>query len=170
MNRFDNHTDSTEALLVRALREEAAQVEPKSDALQAIQRRTSGTSGARTRWSGTSGSRTPWLFGAMGSAVATAAVITSVVLIGAEKGAVGDLGEKIAAVPGVSEVYSVTGDWELVALVRVHAHEEIAEVVTGGIAKVPGVRGTHTMIAFQAFSNSDLERLWGIGFDDAEGM
>ncbi len=82
MKQFDNHTDRTEALLARALREEAAQVEPKSDALQAIQRRTSGTAGARTPWPGTPGSRTPWLFGAMGAAVATAAVITAVVVIG----------------------------------------------------------------------------------------
>jgi len=56
-----------------------------------------------------------------------------------------------------------------VALVRVRTHDEIADVVTGAIAKVPGVTGSHTMIAFRAYSSSDLEQLWGIGFDD-EGV
>ena len=55
------------------------------------------------------------------------------------------------------------------ALVRVRTHDEIADVVTGAIAKVPGVTGSHTMIAFRAYSSSDLEQLWGIGFDD-EGV
>jgi DNA-binding Lrp family transcriptional regulator len=55
-------------------------------------------------------------------------------------------------------------------MVRVRDHEEIADVVTGEIAKVPGVTSTHTMIAFRAYSSTDLERLWGIGFDEAEGV
>ena len=50
------------------------------------------------------------------------------------------------------------------------SHEEIADVVTSEIAKVPGVTGTHTMIAFRAYASEDLERLWGVGFDDAEGV
>ncbi|MBA3622411.1 MAG: Lrp/AsnC ligand binding domain-containing protein [Euzebyales bacterium] len=97
-------------------------------------------------------------------------MITAIVLLTVDVHAIPETAQAIADIDRVSEVYSVTGDWELVALVRVHAHEEIAEVVTGGIAKVLGVRGTHTMIAFQAFSNSDLDRLWGIGFEDAEGV
>jgi len=97
-------------------------------------------------------------------------VITAIVLLNVDVHAIPETAQAIADIDRVSEVYSVTGDWELVALVRVHAHEQVAEVVTGGIAKVPGVTGTHTMIAFQAFSSSDLDRLWGIGFEDAEGV
>jgi len=97
-------------------------------------------------------------------------VITAIVLLTVDVHAIPETAQAIADIDRVSEVYSVTGDWELVALVRVHAHEQVAEVVTGGIAKVPGVTGTHTMIAFQAFSSSDLDRLWGIGFEDAEGV
>jgi DNA-binding Lrp family transcriptional regulator len=97
-------------------------------------------------------------------------VITAIVLLHVDVHAIPETAQAIADIDRVSEVYSVTGDWELVALVRVHAHEQVAEVVTGGIAKVPGVTGTHTMIAFQAFSSSDLDRLWGIGFEDAEGV
>lgn len=97
-------------------------------------------------------------------------MITAIVLLHVDVHAIPETAQAIADIDRVSEVYSVTGDWELVALVRVHAHEQVAQVVTGGIAKVPGVTGTHTMIAFQAFSSSDLDRLWGIGFEDAEGV
>jgi DNA-binding Lrp family transcriptional regulator len=97
-------------------------------------------------------------------------VITAIVLLHVDVHAIPETAQAIADVDEVSEVYSVTGDWELVAMVRVRAHEEIADVVTGRIAKVPGVTGTHTMIAFRAYSTSDLERLWGIGFDTAEGV
>jgi DNA-binding Lrp family transcriptional regulator len=97
-------------------------------------------------------------------------VITAIVLLHVDVAAIPETAEAIAGVPAVSEVYSVTGDWELVALVRVRSHDEIADVVTGQIAKVPGVTATHTMIAFRAYSSGDLERLWGVGFEDAEGM
>ncbi len=97
-------------------------------------------------------------------------MITAIVLLRVDVHAIPETAQAIADLDSVSEVYSVTGDWELVALVRVHSHEEIADVVTGAIAKVPGVTGTHTMIAFRAYSTRDLERLWGIGFEDAEGI
>jgi DNA-binding Lrp family transcriptional regulator len=97
-------------------------------------------------------------------------VITAIVLLHVDVHAIPETAQAIADLDSVSEVYSVTGDWELVALVRVRSHEQIADVVTGGIAKVPGVTGTHTMVAFRAYSSSDLERLWGIGFEDAEGV
>ncbi len=97
-------------------------------------------------------------------------MITVIVLLHVDVAAIPETAQAIADLPAVSEVYSVTGDWELVALVRVRTHEEIADVVTGAIAKVPGVTGTHTMIAFRAYSTSDLERLWGVGFDAGEGV
>ena len=97
-------------------------------------------------------------------------MITAIVLLHVDVAAIPETAQAIADLDLVSEVYSVTGDWELVAMVRVASHEQIAEVVTGAIAKVPGVTGSHTMIAFQAFSSSDLDRLWGIGFSDAEGI
>lgn len=97
-------------------------------------------------------------------------MITAIVLLHVDVAAIPETAQAIAEIDLVSEVYSVTGDWELVALVRVSSHDQIAEVVTGRIAKVPGVTGSHTMIAFQAFSSSDLDRMWGIGFCDAEGV
>lgn len=97
-------------------------------------------------------------------------MITAIVLLHVDVHAIPETAQAIADIASVSEVYSVTGDWELVALVRVRAHDEIADVVTGQVAKVPGVTATHTMVAFRAYSTGDLERLWGVGFADAEGV
>jgi len=87
-------------------------------------------------------------------------VITAVVLITADKGALPKLGEVLAAIPGVSEVYSVTGDMDFIALVRTKTHDDLAEIVTGRIAQTPGVARTHTHVAFRAYSKHDLETLF----------
>jgi DNA-binding Lrp family transcriptional regulator len=87
-------------------------------------------------------------------------VITAVVLISAEKGSLPTLGEELAAIPGVSEVYSVTGEVDFIALVRSRSHEDLAEIVTGRIAQTPGVARTHTHVAFRAHSKHDLETLF----------
>ena len=97
-------------------------------------------------------------------------MITAIVLLRCDVHAIPETAQEVANIAAVSEVYSVTGDWELVALVRVRAHDEIADVVTGEVAKVPGVTATHTMIAFRAYSSTDLERMWGVGFEEAEGV
>jgi DNA-binding Lrp family transcriptional regulator len=97
-------------------------------------------------------------------------VITAIVLLHVDVAAIPETAQAVADIEAVSEVYSVTGDWELVAMVRVRSHEEIADVVTGEIAKIPDITATHTMIAFRAYSSNDLERLWGVGFDEAEGV
>ncbi len=87
-------------------------------------------------------------------------MITAVVLITAERQRIPKLGEELAAVPGVSEVYSVTGDFDFIAMVRAREHEELAEIVTQRIAQVPGVARTQTHVAFKAFSKHDLETLF----------
>lgn len=87
-------------------------------------------------------------------------MITAVVLITAERRAIPKLGEELAAVPGVSEVYSVTGDFDFIAMVRAREHDELAEIVTQRIAQVPGVARTQTHVAFKAFSRHDLETLF----------
>lgn len=97
-------------------------------------------------------------------------MITAIVLLHVDVARIPETAQAIANTEAVSEVYSVTGDWELVAMVRVRTHEEIADVVTGTIAKVPGVTATHTMVAFRAYSSGDLERLWGVGFEAEEGV
>ena len=87
----------------------------------------------------------------------------AVVLIEAERDAMSALGGVLADVDGVREAYSVTGEWDFVAIVHVKRHEDLAEVVTGRIAQLPGVARTQTMVAFEAYSRHDLEALFSIG-------
>lgn len=92
-------------------------------------------------------------------------VLTAFVLIHAQPDRIADLASEIADVEGVSEVYSVTGDLDLVSVVRVREHEQLAEVVTRRIAQLEGIVHTTTMIAFQAYSRHDLDAMWGLGLD-----
>ena len=87
----------------------------------------------------------------------------AVVLIKATRSAISTLGDRLADVEGVSEAYSVTGEWDFVAIVRVPRHEMLAEVVTGELVKLPGVSRTQTMVAFEVFSRHDLEAMFSIG-------
>ncbi|MBK9181170.1 MAG: Lrp/AsnC ligand binding domain-containing protein [Acidimicrobiales bacterium] len=90
-------------------------------------------------------------------------MVAAFVLIRAEPRRVADLASELTEVPGVAEVYSVAGDDDLVVIVRVRRHDELAEVVTGRIAGLDGIVRTRTMIAFQAYSRHDLEAMWSIG-------
>ncbi|HEY8303270.1 MAG TPA: Lrp/AsnC ligand binding domain-containing protein [Solirubrobacteraceae bacterium] len=87
----------------------------------------------------------------------------AVVLIEAERDALSTLGGELADIEGVAEAYSVTGQWDFVAIVRVPDHEQLAEVVTDRIGALSGVARTQTMVAFAAFSKHDLEALFSIG-------
>jgi len=93
--------------------------------------------------------------------------VHAVVLVQCDIDEIGEAAQAIADVDGVSEVYSVAGEFDLVAIVRVSGHDELADVIPGGIAKVEGVVRTETLIAFQVYSRHDLERMFSIGFDDA---
>jgi DNA-binding Lrp family transcriptional regulator len=90
-------------------------------------------------------------------------VTHAVVLIEAERDALSTLGGALADIEGVAEAYSVTGEWDFVAVVRVPDHEQLASVVTGQITSLPGVVRTQTMVAFQAYSRHDLEALFSLG-------
>ena len=88
---------------------------------------------------------------------------TAVVLIEAERDALTTLGGTLAGLEGVAEAYSVTGEWDFVAIVRVPRHEQLAEVITGQLVKLPGVSRTQTMVAFEVFSEHDLQAMFSIG-------
>ncbi|AXT84703.1 AsnC family transcriptional regulator [Aeromicrobium sp. A1-2] len=90
-------------------------------------------------------------------------MITAIVFIQADVSRLSEVAEQIAAIPGVSEVYSVTGDLDLVAMVRVRENDDIARVVADQLNKVAGVVSTQTQIAFQTFSQHDLEDAFSIG-------
>ena len=93
-------------------------------------------------------------------------MITTIVLIRVEPSQIPTAANMLAGVEGVTEVYSVSGDWDLVAIVRVANHDDLASVIPGGIGKVDGVARTETLIAFQVYSKHDLERLFSIGFEE----
>jgi DNA-binding Lrp family transcriptional regulator len=95
-------------------------------------------------------------------------VITAIVMIDAATDSIGEVAQTIADLDGVSEVYSVAGDTDLIAVVRVREFEQVAEVIAGRINKVPGVIDTDTHIAFRAYSRHDLEAAFSIGFDTAD--
>ena len=88
---------------------------------------------------------------------------TAVVLVEAERTALPTLGGTLAEVEGVSEAWSVTGEWDFVAIVRVGDHDQLAGVVTGQIGQLEGVTRTRTMVAFEVFSRHDLEALFSLG-------
>jgi DNA-binding Lrp family transcriptional regulator len=95
-------------------------------------------------------------------------VITAIVFVQADVAQIPEVAEQIAALEAVSEVYSVTGEIDLIAMVRVRHHEQIAEVVADRLNKVPGVLATETHIAFRTFSTHDLEAAFALGVDDPD--
>ena len=92
--------------------------------------------------------------------------VHAIVLIQCEIDAVAEAAAVLADIDGVSEVHSVAGEFDLVAIVRVPHHADLGRVIPGGIAKVAGVERTQTLISFQVYSRHDLERLFSIGFDE----
>ena len=94
-------------------------------------------------------------------------MISAIVLISAEVDRIPEVAAAIADLTGVSEVYSVTGDVDLIAIVRVRHHEELADVIADQLNKVSGVLSTQTHIAFRTYSKHDLEAAFSLGLDDA---
>jgi len=92
-------------------------------------------------------------------------VITAIVLIQAAAETIPDTAQAIADITGVTEVYSCAGDVDLIALVKVARHEELAELVPGHISKVPGVLNTDTHISFRSYSKRDTEAAFSVGLD-----
>lgn len=95
-------------------------------------------------------------------------MVTAIVLIKAEVQRIPEIAEEIAQIPAVSEVYSVTGEFDLVAMVRVRAHEELADVIPGGLNRVSGVTHTETHIAFRTYSRHDLDAAFALGFAESD--
>ena len=87
----------------------------------------------------------------------------AIVLIQADRGALATLGSELADLDGVAEAYSVTGEWDFVAILRLRDPEQLAEVVAGRISQLAGVARTNTMVAFEAYSRHDLEALFSVG-------
>jgi DNA-binding Lrp family transcriptional regulator len=90
-------------------------------------------------------------------------VTHAIVLIQADRTALATLGGELADIEGVAEAYSVTGEWDFVAVLRLRQHQQLAQVVTGQISQLSGVLRTQTMVAFEVYSRHDLEALFSVG-------
>ena len=87
----------------------------------------------------------------------------AIVLIAADRSALTTLGGELADIDGVAEAYSVTGEWDFVAILRLREPDQLADVVTNRISQLAGVARTQTMVAFEVFSRHDLEALFSVG-------
>jgi DNA-binding Lrp family transcriptional regulator len=96
-----------------------------------------------------------------------AAVITAIVLVKAQVDRIPEVAEAIAALDSVSEVYSVTGEFDLIAMVRVRQHDDLADVIPGRINKIEGILSTETHVAFRTYSQHDLEAAFALGVAEA---
>lgn len=88
-------------------------------------------------------------------------MVTAILLVESDRNALSTLGERIAAIDGVTEVYSVTGQWDFVAMIRIPRHEQLADVLAGPVADLEGVTRSQTMVAFAAISRADLDEVFG---------
>jgi len=93
-------------------------------------------------------------------------MVTAIVLIKAKQGCIPELAEKLSREAGVAEVYSVAGDYDLVAIARVPEHDDLADLVAGRLQQHAGITATQTLIAFRAYSQKDLSAMWDIGFEE----
>lgn len=92
-------------------------------------------------------------------------MITTIVLVNAEPRLIPKCAAALAGIDGVTDVYSVSGEWDLVVIVKVKQYEDIAKIVTEQFPAVPGLVRTTTLTAFRAYSKADLEQAWDIGVE-----
>lgn len=95
-------------------------------------------------------------------------MITTVVLAVCDVHEIPETAQAVADIPEVTEVYSVAGEYDLVIMVRVREHDDLARVVSEGIAKTPGIMRTQTLVAFKVYSRHDVEALFSVGFEEAD--
>jgi DNA-binding Lrp family transcriptional regulator len=92
-------------------------------------------------------------------------MVTAIVLMTIARGKVQTVASALLDVPAVSEVYSVAGAFDLVAVIRVTRHDELNELVTDRLAAIEGIQSTQTLVAFRCFSRKDVQAMWDIGLD-----
>ena len=96
-------------------------------------------------------------------------MVTALVLMNVDRDKINAAADTLADMAGISEVYSVAGRYDLVAVIRVPNNEAMAALVTGRMLKVPGIQSSETLIAFRAHSHHDLETMFSIGLEEEAG-
>ncbi|MBZ9753333.1 Lrp/AsnC family transcriptional regulator [Deinococcus sp. HMF7620] len=95
-------------------------------------------------------------------------MVTAIVMVQAERNRIQETAEALAGVPGVREVYSVTGEWDIVAILKLARYEDLDGVVTGGLRQVTGITRTQTMLAFRTYNEALLDQGFGVGLDESQ--
>lgn len=90
-------------------------------------------------------------------------MITAIVMINCEVGTVNSVAEKLVNLEGVAEVYSISGDNDIMAIVRVKEYDSLSATVSEKIAAVPGIKKTVTHMAFRRYSKVGMEQMWAEG-------
>lgn len=90
-------------------------------------------------------------------------MVTSIILMNIERTKINEVAELLKALPGISEVYSVSGKYDLIAVVRVTSNEELADLVTKRMRSIEAIEKTETMLAFKTYSKHDLEAMFAVG-------
>jgi DNA-binding Lrp family transcriptional regulator len=96
-------------------------------------------------------------------------MFTAFVMIQAERRRMREVARRLAELEGVEEVYSVTGEWDIIAVLRLKNYDDLAETVTGRMVEIPGITRTNTHLAFRAFPQSLLERSFSVGLEEGAG-
>jgi DNA-binding Lrp family transcriptional regulator len=89
-------------------------------------------------------------------------MVTAIILINVERHKVNEIAEQLADMREISEVYSVSGNYDLIAIVRVDSNDALAELVTNHLLKIDGIEKTETLLAFKAYSRHDLEAMFTV--------
>ncbi|MBT3312262.1 MAG: Lrp/AsnC ligand binding domain-containing protein [Desulfobacterales bacterium] len=92
-------------------------------------------------------------------------MITAMVMLNIERGKINEVAEKLSDMNGIAEVYSVSGRFDLISIIRVENNDRLADIVTNHMLKVEGILKSETMLAFKCYSRHDLERMFSIGID-----
>ena len=93
-------------------------------------------------------------------------MLNAIVLINVRRDLVDETADELSKLDGVAEIYSVAGEYDLVAILRTNTNEQLSKLVTKHMLKVEGIVRTNTLVAFRAYSKYDLERLFSIGFEE----
>lgn len=92
-------------------------------------------------------------------------MVTAIILANVKRNAINETAQALLKVPGVAEVYSIAGEWDLAIIVRVKENDQLAEMVTNHLLKLEGIEKTTTLLGFKAYSNYDLDRMFSIGME-----
>ena len=93
-------------------------------------------------------------------------MVSAVILLMVDKSKVNEVAEQLVGLSGITEVYSVAGHYDLVAIARVKDNEQVADAVTNQMLKIQGIERSETLIAFRAFSRFDLEAMFSVGTEE----